>query len=220
MTARLSDEMLIAYVDGELPPEQIRDVEALVAADAELAASVEAFRAGSSVLRGAFNEPLHAPVPERLTKLFEEAPAPVAQSSSWRWLSGPAVAPIAASVMALVVGLGGAFVFSDWQVERKIARLEALRAADRQMLTETVNLALETHVSGKLATWQNPDSGSYGTVEPVRTFRASSGQWCREYIQTVEMVTESFLPMKRRAIACRDPDGQWQTRVEITETDS
>jgi len=73
---RLSDEILIAYVDGELPPDQVRDVEAQVAADAALAATVDALRAGSSVLRAAFNEPMRAPVPDRLTKLFDAAPAP------------------------------------------------------------------------------------------------------------------------------------------------
>ena len=222
MTKRLSDEILIAYVDGELPPDQVRDVEAQVAADADLAATVESLRAGSSVLRAAFNEPLRAPVPDHLSKLFEAepAPGPTAQSSAWRWLGGPLAAPLAASVMALAVGLGGAFVFAEWQVERKIARLEAIRAADRQMLAAAVSLALETHVSGKPATWKNPDSGSYGTVEPVRTFRAASGQWCREYIQTADLTTDSFQSERRRAIACRDPNGQWQTRLEVTETNS
>jgi len=123
-------------------------------------------------------------------------------------------------MMALAVGLGGAFVFAEWQVERKIARLEAVRAADRQMLAAAVSLALETHVSGKPAIWNNPDSGSYGTVEPVRTFRAASGQWCREYIQTADFAAESFQSERRRAIACREPDGQWQTRLEVAETDS
>ncbi len=222
----LSDETLVAYVDGELSPEQSRDVEARVAADAELAATVEALREGSSALRAAFNEPLRAPVPDRLTKLFDaptmtgEAAGMGPRSSSWRWLSGPVAAPIAASVLALVVGLGGAFVFAEWQVESKIARLEATRAADRQMLAAAVALALETHVSGELAAWSNPDSGSSGTVEPVRTFRAASGQWCREYIQTADLTTEPIQLLRRRAIACRDPDGQWQTRLEIAGTNS
>lgn len=159
MTTRLSDEMLIAYMDGELPPEQARDVEAQVAADIELAAMVEALRKESSALRVAFNEPLRTPVPDRLSKLFDAPAVPVA-------------------------------------------------------------LALETRVSGKPATWRNPDSGSYGTVEPVRTFRAANGQWCREYIQTADLAAELFQPARRRAIACRDPDGQWRTRLELAKTDS
>ena len=219
----LSDETLVAYVDGELSPEQSRDVEARVAADAELAATVEALREGSSALHAAFNEPLRAPIPDRLTKLFD-APTvtgvPGTRSSSWHWLIGPIAAPIAASVLVLVVGLGGAFVFTEWQVERKIARLEATRAVDRQMLAAAVALALETHVSGEPAVWSNPDSGSSGTIKPVRTFRAANGQWCREYTQTADLTTEPIQPLHRRAIACRDPDGQWQTRLEIAGTDS
>ncbi len=221
---RLSDETLIAYVDGELTPEQVQDVEARMAADVELAATVEALREGASVLHAAFNEPLRAPIPDRLTKLFDANPAPAAKAPLRRWLSGPVAVPLAASVMALAVGLGGAYVFAEWQVERKIARLETIRDADRQMLAATVNLALEKHVSGKPATWFNPDSGSKGTVEPVRTFRAAGGQWCREYIQTADLTadptTGSFQTERRRAIACRSPDGQWQTRLEVAETSS
>jgi len=223
VTKRLSDETLVAYVDGELSPEQARDVEAQVTADAELADTVEALRAGSSALHAAFSEPLRAPVPDRLTKLFATPGSPGApgrRSSFWRWLSGPMAAPIAASVLILAVGLGGSFVFSEWQVERKIARLEASRAADRRILAAAVTLALETHVSGKPAAWRNPDSGSSGTIEPVRTFRAVSGQWCREYIQTADLTTDLFQPLPRRAIACRNPGGQWQTRLEIAKTDS
>jgi surface antigen len=86
------------------------------------------------------------------------------------------------------------------------------------MLAAAVALALESNVSGKLATWRNPDSGSNGTVEPVRTFRAASGQWCREYIQTADLTTESIQSERRRGIACRDSDGQWRTRVELLES--
>jgi surface antigen len=220
VTKRLSDEILVAYVDGELPSEQARDVEAQIAADPELAVTAEALRAGSSALHAAFNEPLRAPIPDRLIQVLGAPAAPDRRSFSWRWFTGPLAAPIAVSVLALVVGLGSAFMYADWRIERKIAGIEATRAADRQMIADAVALALESNVSGKLATWRNPNSGSYGTVEPVRTFRAAGGEWCREYVQTVDLITESFQPIKRRAIACRETDGQWRTRMEIPGTNS
>ena len=217
MTARPTDETLIAYVDGELSPEQVDEVEARLADDAELAAEIDSLRQASAVLHAAFNEPLRGPVPDRLTRIFAPPPAAAMGSFGWRRFGGPFAAPIAASLLMLGVSLGGAYVIAEWQVERRIARLEAVRAADQQILAAAVTKALETHVSGKPATWRNPESGSYGTIEPVRTFRAANGQWCREYIETADLVAQSVQAERRRGIACRDPDGQWRTRLELLE---
>ncbi len=216
MTGRPTDETLIAYVDGELSPELVGDVEARMAVDRELAAEVDSLRRGSAVLHAAFNDPLHEPVPDRLTRIFAPSAAAIG-SFGWRRFGGPVAAPIAASLLMLAVSLGGAYVVAEWQVERRIARLEAVRAADQQILAAAVTKALETHVSGKAAAWRNPESGSYGTIEPVRTFRAAGGQWCREYVETADLVSEGAQSERRRAIACREPDGQWRTRLELLE---
>jgi surface antigen len=38
-----------------------------------------------------------------------------------------------------------------------------------------VHRALEQEVSGTEVGWENPDSGSHGTVTPVRTYRSAAG---------------------------------------------
>ncbi len=56
--------------------------------------------------------------------------------------------------------------------------------------------------------WNNPETGHSGTVTPVREGRRdNTGQYCREYQQTVIVggrVEEAY------GRACRQPDGSWR----------
>jgi anti-sigma factor RsiW len=51
-----TDNMLVAYVDGELDPETAHRVEALLASDAEASQRVEIFRETAMLLRAACDE--------------------------------------------------------------------------------------------------------------------------------------------------------------------
>jgi surface antigen len=55
--------------------------------------------------------------------------------------------------------------------------------------------------------WSNPESGNYGTVTPVREGQTQTGNYCREFQQTVTIggKTESAY-----GTACRQPDGTWK----------
>ena len=60
---------------------------------------------------------------------------------------------------------------------------------------------------GETIRWNNPDSGNYGTVTPVRDGRTSSGAYCREYQQTI------YVGGKQQSgygQACQQPDGTWK----------
>lgn len=78
---------------------------------------------------------------------------------------------------------------------------------DRQTAALTTQKALEQVPSGQTTSWQNPDSGHSGTVTPVRTFQQPSGQYCREFEQTVTIGGQR---QKSYGTACRQPDGSWQ----------
>ena len=65
------DEMLMAYADGELDPLAAKRVEREIAANPELAATIEAHRALRRRLGAAFAPVLDAPVPDRLAALLE-----------------------------------------------------------------------------------------------------------------------------------------------------
>ena len=61
-----SDEILVAYLDGELDPGLRLEIEAFIDSDAETRERVTALAMGGKLLRAAFDDVLHEPVPERL----------------------------------------------------------------------------------------------------------------------------------------------------------
>jgi surface antigen len=83
----------------------------------------------------------------------------------------------------------------------------SLDRADLQYYNSTSQKALETAPSGQQVAWKNPDSGNYGTVTPVNVYQNDSGQYCREYSQTISVGGEQQSAYGR---ACRQPDGTWK----------
>ena len=80
-------------------------------------------------------------------------------------------------------------------------------AADQRHANETAARALETSPTGTAVSWQNPDSGHFGTVTPTRTYQTASGQHCREYQHTVTIDGQQEQAYGK---ACRQPDGSWK----------
>ncbi|TXI79288.1 MAG: anti-sigma factor, partial [Cupriavidus sp.] len=64
----IDETLLMAYVDGELPPAQRAEVEALVARDPDAAALVAALEASKLDYAGAFAAQPLPPVPESLVR--------------------------------------------------------------------------------------------------------------------------------------------------------
>ena len=85
------------------------------------------------------------------------------------------------------------------------------------MIEAAISVALEKHVSGQPARWHNPDSGSKGSIEPLRTFKISTGQWCREYAHAIDLRGWQERQATLRAIACREAGGRWKTRLQLGE---
>lgn len=213
---RIDEQTLVRYVDGELDQTTVDVVEGALAADPELARTVRDLRQGTATLRAAFAEPARAEVPARLTQAIEaEFAAQRRRVRPLAWPSRPLFAALAASFVILVVGLGGAMIYTERQVEQRLASLEAARAADRALIQSAIATALEEHLSGVPAAWHNPQTGSRGRVEPIRTFRNANGQWCREYVLNAELVSNAGGREVRRAVACREENGQWKTRLEM-----
>jgi len=60
---------------------------------------------------------------------------------------------------------------------------------------------------GESVSWNNPDSGNYGTVTPRREGTSSAGRYCREYEQeiTVDGRRETAV-----GTACQNANGTWE----------
>lgn len=83
----------------------------------------------------------------------------------------------------------------------------SLDKADQAYAHQAAQQTLETAPTGQSGTWSNPDSGNAGSITPTTTYQTASGEYCREYQQTVTVggQTESAY-----GTACRQPDGSWK----------
>lgn len=83
----------------------------------------------------------------------------------------------------------------------------SLDRADQQYMGNTTQRALEYENSGDSIAWNNPDSGHHGTVTPQPAYQNGSGQYCREFQQTI---TIGGKREQAYGTACRQPDGTWK----------
>ncbi len=218
----LTSETLSALVDGELGPREQARVEQALTRDAAARQTVNQLRRGADLLRAAYGEPLSKPVPRQLQRLLDPATAddrsplepaataPVTPTRESRRHWFPVA--LAAAVAALALTALASYFLAEYHVDRRLAAQAALIRADYELSRSARSQALERHISGETVSWANPDSGSRGDVTPLRTFKTSKDQWCREYIQQAELISDTAF---RRAVACREPDGSWRDHLEI-----
>lgn len=85
----------------------------------------------------------------------------------------------------------------------------SLDRADMSYYNRTSQRALETAQPGSTLPWENPESGNSGTITPRNYYKTASGQYCREYQQSITIdgrVSQGY------GTACRQPDGSWQIK--------
>jgi hypothetical protein len=186
----ISDEMLMAYLDNELPADERARVDAALMADADLRARLERQAHVHVMLDKAFGPLVNDPVPERFVDLVRNTPV------SWRWrlsrafagLSGGAetrgfVPRFAPAMALLVVGLGVGFFFARMTPGHDGGGPLAARGSLAQ--------ALETQLAS--------DDVLNGPRVGV-TFRSKDGAVCRTFDMRAERAN-------RAGVACRDSDG-------------
>ncbi|MBT2187452.1 zf-HC2 domain-containing protein [Sphingobium nicotianae] len=173
----IDPEMIAAYADGELGPDEAARVEAAMAADPAIAQQVEAHLALRSRLGAHFAPILDMPVPDRLTAMLKPVDAPAATivdlaaarqaradraapQPRLRWMMGGALA--ASLALGLVLGTqiprGGSIVTQG-------GRLVASGALDKALTTQ-------------LASAQDGRD-----VSILLTFKAKDGRFCRGFEQ-------------------------------------
>lgn len=187
----VTDEMLMAYVDGELSPEDRAMVDAAAAADEAVAARLARHRQLAGGLRGAFADIADEPVPERLTALLgggkvvslDAARARRATPAWGQW--GMIAAGLVAGVMVGVsVPRGSApMVGTDMRAHGQLAS-----ALDSQLASAPTKGAL---------------------VKVGLSFRSQDHGYCRTFT-----VTKGEGPA---GLACRDSDG-WAVRMAVPVT--
>ncbi len=200
-------ENLMAYADGELDAVQAREVEALIASDAEARAMVERFRQTRADLAPGLDTLLSEPVPQRLIDTVRNHPmggaatfpgetplrtfaAESQRANSPAAANAPSYWPrmAAAACLAMAVGL----TTGHWWGQQTTAGADVAQVLQR---------ALQSVPSGETLVQNGVE------VMPVGSFRTTSGQICREF----EQETRNRLA---HGVACR-VDGEWVARVVL-----
>ena len=202
MSTQISDDLLAAYVDGELDEAERLRVEQAIARDARLAQRVAQQRALRSRLRNAFEGVLHEPVPQRLVNAARgESPAGPAQIIDLARVRAqrarrterrrPTIPRRAATAIAasLLVGLGTGLL-----IEHMVASSGPTEYRNGALLASgLLNRALNDQLASA-----PPASGA---VRIGLSFQARTGGYCRSFT-----LDEARL---MAGLACRQQD-RWR----------
>jgi anti-sigma factor RsiW len=125
LDSRISEDELHAYADGVLPADRVAAVEAYLAADAETAARVNAWRQQATLIRARWQPVTEEPIPDRL-RLERIA---LRASGLWRKISAAALIAFVAGGVAGWFAHEFAGVSRDQEIARAVAdaALEAHR---------------------------------------------------------------------------------------------
>lgn len=99
---------------------------------------------------------------------------------------------------ALALGVAGAY--GGQMLADRLTRF------DKTAMQETAYHTLSDAPAGDTGAWANPNTGTNGSITPVRTFLDSQGRICREYEAEVQVDGETHTA---REAACQTAAGHW-----------
>jgi len=143
MAAELSDEMLMAFADGELDAAAMADVARAAAADPAVFRRIGGFGDARRQSRAAFDAELAEPVPARLVAGLMAEPA----TPTVRWRR--AMPAVAAALAIVAAGVG--YLIGDFSRPAPGSTLLALGPAERSALDRLLTGEQATLASGQLA---------------------------------------------------------------------
>lgn len=182
---KITDEQLSAFLDAELPEDQMQHIRKLLQQDEQLAERLAALAEVDLLLKQQVSLIDQTPVPDQVLALLDEPEqGSVIRFPLWRRLAAPRQwHTAAAACMAFAAG----YTLVLWQ---------------QQDPWSEIRLALETQPAGVIYQLE-ADS----TLTPHLTFMDQQGRYCRQY--QVRNKTELS-----QQLACRSADG-WQLEAMV-----
>jgi negative regulator of sigma E activity len=195
-------ERLSAYLDGQLSEDDVRDLEARLANEPELAKQLEAFRNVDSALRAPFDRLLSEPIPDRFLQLLggsdDEVAAPPAAVTSAAEIIDFADAK-AKRVRTPVPSLWASWPVRGALAASFVAGLVAITQLQPGAWAEKgIETALNEAPSGTAVRLASGE-----TLKPRLSFAAKDGRFCREFDLSGQT-----------GIACRKADG-WTIEAKV-----
>jgi hypothetical protein len=204
----LTQEILVAYVDGELPAAQSATVEAALTHDPAAREIMRRLQVSASIARRVSVDSLNEPLPAKLVEGIRLKMSANRTAVRPRYISGPLLA-LAASVVALVLGATAGYLARDMS-----GGYSAAEAPDSDSLTSSYEATLQGSLEsgGAPGLSVNYDSAGLGNgkITLGRGFKASFGSACREFSREE---TRGNTQLTSNGIACRSSDGTWNTML-------
>ena len=199
--ANITDEMLVAYADGELNDAERRMVESALPTDSDLRNRVHQFETTRRLLRTHLRSITTEPAPDHLVRLvLSNGTNPQARARSRGF--GRLAMPAAAALFGIAIGS----VVSWLATTATTSPPEELILA--KSVQRTLSQALTDQPDGARLSWDDPEGGQRGDIALKASFRTSAG-YCRTY-----EVAPSGTAVSVSGVACRT-EGGWQTRVAV-----
>lgn len=217
----MPDEMLMAYVDGELDPQTRETVGRALAADAALRERMEAFALTKEPLANLYSGPMQEPVPGRLLNLIlndagavqarrlASARQEITARGVWDLLLESLATPRFASAIAAVVLVGVGVGFgAGWSLTKvPVAQVPPVEGPAIALAPGGIvaggafGTALEAAASGQL-TPLDEAGGSRAKLKVFLSFASAQDGFCRQY--ELQNGKGAYA-----GLACRSADGEW-----------
>lgn len=213
----ISDEMLMAYADGELGPGDRADVEAYLRSSPEAAKRLEVFDRTGRDLGALFDTIMRAPVPRHLIdavdgpemagNIIDFQARARRRSTGATALGSNAKYALAASIAAVAV-IAGAFALSTMRGSGDDGLLRvAAGTGEEWSAAPALARVLEREASGAASDVRSGHRAV--TIKPVFTFATDGSGYCRQY------VLESEAAGALGGVACRDDGGRWTVKAQV-----
>jgi hypothetical protein len=217
----ISDEMLMAYADGELAQDMRARVEAYLAVTPNGRRRLEAFTATGRGLADIFDRPMREPVPQHLVDLVtgsqRERPRTTRTSNVTlislgrqqraQPLTTRTWALAASFATLLAAGVGSIWFLQRTPIDTGATYGLAISIDGKKTAGSALASALETAVSGSTA--MRTINGQAASVRPTFTFATAKSEYCRQY----EVLRKDMPGLA--GVACREADGAWRIETQI-----
>jgi hypothetical protein len=184
----VTDELIMAYADGELGETEANAVRDAAASDRALAARIESIKALNETIRRAFGVPAGSTVQARTAELLQSGArlGPVLVSQNIRLARRAWMAPFGGAIAA---GIAGLFVGNIYGLGTPSSWVRPVD--DGIALTGAVETAVSNTPSGMSVVADGVH------VAPILSFVGNDGRKCREISLRTEVLAG-------RALVCRD----------------
>ena len=201
----VTDEQLMAYVDGELDEADVRKVESALARDPSLQRRAALFSSSTNILTGAFDGELERPVPKKFEELLGSPSLWTRlRSTAAKFLGAHEKSGSPALSMALLLFLG---------VTLSVLLIANPTPQSNPVVSLTTNATwhagFETTPSGTSFTFLTNDDVTLN-ITPSGTFLDVNEQFCRSFAVTTHNNNSV------RGLACRVGDNEWSNEFTLS----